>query len=300
MEDVIKTEGLTKHYGRAVGVEGLDLEVKQGEVFGFLGPNGAGKTTTIRLLLDLIRPTKGRASIFGLDTQRHSIEIKRRLGNLPGELSLYSNLTGEELLTYLASLRGGVDWTYVNELKDRLDIDITRRISAYSHGMKQKLGLIQALMHRPALLILDEPTLGLDPIIQHEFYRLIDEVKAEGRTVFLSSHILQEVERTCDRVGIIRQGHLVAVEEIDILKARAMQQVEIVFAGPVPAEAFGRIPNVRDLSNDGATIRFSVHGHLDEVVKTAARFPIVDFRTREPSLEDVFLAYYSKEKAHAL
>ncbi len=204
MDDmVIRTEGLTKFYGRQRGVIDVNMEVQRGEVFGYLGPNGAGKTTTIRLLLDFIRPTRGRATIFALDTHKHSRDIRRRIGHLPGELALYENLTGAELLRYTGHLRGGVEWKFVEELAARLECNLSQPIRSLSHGNKQKIGVIQAFMHKPELFILDEPTIGLDPLMQQEFYRLIAEVKAEGRTVFLSSHILPEVERVCDRVAII-------------------------------------------------------------------------------------------------
>lgn len=292
---IIETEGLTKFYGKVRGVEDLNLAVKEGEVFGYLGPNGAGKTTTIRLLLDFIRPTRGQARLFGLDARQHTVEIKQRLGNLPGELALYRNLTGAQLLAYFANLRGKVDPGYVQQLAQRLDIDLSRPIKVYSHGMKQKVGLLQALMHQPELVILDEPTIGLDPLVQQEFYRLIAEVKAEGRTVFMSSHILPEVERTCDRVGVIRQGRLVTVEEVTALKAKALRTMEIHFAAPVPPEAFRTLPGVTDLAVENATLRCTVRGSVDALVKAAARFNVVDLKVHEPSLEEVFLAYYISE-----
>jgi ABC-2 type transport system ATP-binding protein len=292
---IIETEGLTKFYGKVRGVEDLNLAVKEGEVFGYLGPNGAGKTTTIRLLLDFIRPTRGQARIFGLDAHQHTVEIKQRLGNLPGELALYRNLTGAQLLAYFANLRGKVDPGYVQQLAQRLDIDLSRPIKVYSHGMKQKVGLLQALMHQPELVVLDEPTIGLDPLVQQEFYRLIAEVKAAGRTVFMSSHFLPEVERTCDRVGIIRQGHLVTVEEVTALKAKVLRTMEIHFAAPVPPEAFRTLPGVTDLAVENSILRCTVRGSVDALVKAAARFTVVDLKVHEPSLEEVFLAYYTPE-----
>ncbi len=294
---IIETEGLTKYYGRVRGVEDLTLTVRQGEVFGYLGPNGAGKTTTIRLLLDLIRPTRGTVRLFGQEVRNHAAAVKARLGNLPGELALWDNLTGRELLTFVGNLRGGVDWAWVEELARRFDLDLSRRIGTLSHGNKQKVGLIQAFAHKPDLIILDEPTTGLDPLMQQEFYCLIDQVKAEGRTVFLSSHILPEVERTCDRVGIIREGHLVAVEEVSELKRKRLRQMELTFSQPVPATAFD-LPGVHEVKQTDNSLRFFVDeapGTLDSVIKRAAQFPVVDLRYEQATLEDIFLTYYRKE-----
>ena len=215
---------------------------RPGEVVGYLGPNGSGKTTTIRLLLDFIRPTKGRAEIFGMHARLDSLAIRRRVGYLPGELSAYEGLTGWELLTYFANLRGGVDWTYAETLAERLELDLTRKIRTLSRGNKQKVGLVQAFMGKPELLILDEPTGGLDPLMQQEFYRMVREAKLQGQTVFLSSHVLAEVERIADRVGIIREGSLVLDEEVAALKAKALRQLEIHFTEPAPIEAFRDIP----------------------------------------------------------
>ena len=297
-DSAILTEGLTKFYGSQRGVVELNLEVRPGEVFGFLGPNGAGKTTTIRLLLDMIRPTNGHAAIFGLDCRRDSREIRRRTGYLPGELSLYENLTGAELLNYLGHLRGGVDRKSIERLAGRLDCDLSRPIRTLSQGNKHKVGLIQAFMHKPDLLILDEPTSGLDPLIQREFYRLIAEVKAEGRAVFLSSHVLPEVERMCDRVGIIREGQLVAIETVSALKAQALRELEIHFAASVPQEAFAHLAGVRDVTVENGVLRCTVVGTVDSIVKAAAQFEVVNVISHEPSIEEVFLTYYSPGGNH--
>jgi len=294
---IIETRKLTKYYGKVRGVEDLDLAVREGEVFGYLGPNGAGKTTTIRLILDLIRPTRGTALLFGQEVRGHAAELKARLGILPGELALWGNLTARDLLTFLGNLHGGLDWVWVNEMAQRLDLDLSRRVGTFSHGNKQKVGLIQAFAHKPSLLILDEPTTGLDPLIQQEFYRLIDEVRAEGRTVFLSSHILPEVDRVCDRVGIIRDGHLVAVEEIAELKRKRLRQMELTFGQPVPPSAFD-LPGVREVAKTDSSLRFFVDeapGSLDGVVKRAAQFELLDMRYQQATLEDIFLTYYRKE-----
>jgi ABC-2 type transport system ATP-binding protein len=296
---VIRTEDLTKSYGRRRGVSGVNLAIRRGEVFGYLGPNGAGKTTTIRTLLDMIRPTRGRASIFGLDTQQASLAIHQRVGYLPGELELYENMTGAEVLRYLGHLRGGVAPHRVQELAERLDSDLSRPVKTLSHGNRQKIGLIAAFMHQPELLVLDEPTLGLDPLVQQAFYRLLAEVKAEGRTVFLSSHILPEVERVCDRVGIIREGKIIAEEDVAALKARALRRLEIHFAQPVPPEAFAGITGVRDLTVEDSLLRCTVMGSLDALVKAAAQFEVLNVVSHEPSLEEIFLAFYGGGESHA-
>lgn len=290
---IIHTSHLTKSYGKARGIVDLDLAVRPGEVFGYLGPNGAGKTTTIRTLLDFIRPNTGSATVFGLDTHRESLAIRGRVGYLPGELSLYEGMTGREFLRYMANLRGGVAWSRVEELAGRLAANLAQPIRILSHGNKQKLGLIQAFMHQPELLILDEPTQGLDPLVQHEFYRLIAEARAAGRTVFLSSHVLPEVERTCDRVGIIREGVLVAVEDVASLKAKALRRLEIRFAAPPPLAAFAGLPGVRDLRIESSSLHSQVAGSLDAMIKAAARFEVLDVISTEPSLEEIFLTYYA-------
>jgi len=290
---IIHTEGLTKYYGKNRGIIDVSLDVKQGEVFGYLGPNGAGKTTTIRTLLNFIRATRGQATIFGFDARRESIETRRRIGYLPGEMELYDNLTGEEFLRYNGHLRGEVEWEHVEQLAQRMDSDLSQRIGTLSHGNRQKLGLIQAFMHQPQLLILDEPTLGLDPLMQQEFYRLIAEVKAEGRTVFISSHIMPEVEKVCDRVAIIREGKLITVEDVDTLKARALRHLEVHFAVPVPPEKFTDIDGVQDVIVESDTLRCTVTGRLDAFVKTAAQFEVINLVSQEPSLEEIFLTYYS-------
>ena len=292
MTAIIETEKLTKSYGVHRGVIEVDLVVEQGEVFGFLGPNGAGKTTTIRLLLDLIRPTSGRARVFGLDTTRDAVAIHRRLGYLPGEFALYDRLTGGQTLEYFANLRCGVDRDYQRSLIERFDLDPSRRFREYSKGNKQKVGLIAALQHRPELLILDEPTSGLDPLVQQTFFEVLREAVAEDRTVFLSSHVLSEAEKTCDRVGIIREGRLVKVDRVDALRDLAVHQVELRFAGPVPAAEFERIAGVTNVAVDDHVLRMHVSGPIGPVVRAAARFELADFVSREPSLEETFLAEY--------
>jgi ABC-2 type transport system ATP-binding protein len=294
---VLAAEGLTKFYRRHRGIEDVTFTVEAGEVFGFLGPNGAGKTTTMRIFLDLIRATRGRATVFGLDTRADGIEIRRRIGYLPGELALYGHMTAGDHLRYLAHLRGGVPRGAIEELADRLDCELDRPIDQLSRGNKQKVGVIQAFVHRPDLLILDEPTSGLDPLLQHEVHALIREARADGATAFLSSHNLPEAEALCDRVGIIRTGWLVAVERIDDLKQRALRRLEIHFDGPVREDEFRTLPGVRDLSAHDSVVRFTVTGSLDPVIKAASRHTVLNVISDEPSLDEIFLTYYGEADA---
>jgi ABC-2 type transport system ATP-binding protein len=286
---------LIKRYGSQRGVEDLSLEVERGECFGYLGPNGAGKSTTIRVLLDLIRPTSGTATVLGLDSRRDAVEIHRRVGYLPGELALYEKLTAGELLRYLASLRGGVDAAYTSELAGRLQLELHRPIRSLSRGNKQKVGLVQAFAHRPELLVLDEPTSGLDPLVQQVFHALVRETVADGRTVFLSSHVLSEVQHVADRVGIIREGRLVAVEDVGALHGRAVRELEVRFADGVPREALAAARGVRDVEVEGPVARLLVEGSPDALLKELSRHHVVDLLSHEPDLEDVFLSYYSPD-----
>jgi ABC-2 type transport system ATP-binding protein len=292
METVIRTEGLTKQYGSHRGIIDVDLEVRQGEVFGFLGPNGAGKTTTMRILLDLIRPSGGRAEVFGMDATRDAVAIHRRVGYLPGEFDLYDRLTGWQTIEYFGNLRGGVDRDYVKRLTDVLDLDPGRRWREYSRGNKQKVALVVALQHRPDLLILDEPTSGLDPLIQQSFFELMREARGEGRTIFLSSHIIDEVDRTCDRVAIIREGRLVQVDRIEAVRRLAFHHVELQFAAPVSGELFTAIDGVSRVAADDGRVTMRVSGPIGRVIEVAAAHGLVDVISREPNLEDVFLAQY--------
>jgi ABC-2 type transport system ATP-binding protein len=294
MVAIIAVDDLTKSYGRSRGVTHVTFKVDEGSVFGFLGPNGAGKTTTLRVLMGLLRPTSGHASVAGLDCWGQSVEVKKLVGYLPGELSLDPNLTGGQILEYFANLRGGVDKAFAESLIARLELDTRKRFREYSRGNKQKVGLVQAFMHKPRLLVLDEPTSGLDPLNQQVFYKLVAETRAEGRTVFLSSHILPEVEHTCDRVGIIREGKLVRVDDVSALKDLRHHEVEIAFAGPAPVDAFQSLPNVTAAvaENSGAIARLTVQGDLGEVLRVAVERGAVNLTTHEPSLEDIFLRYY--------
>ena len=294
MTTLVETQGLTKRYGSSRGIEDVTFTIDEGEVFGFLGPNGAGKTTTIRTLMGLLRPTAGSAHIGGLDCWEQSTDVKRLVGYLPGELSLDPNLTGGQILEYFGNLRGGVDQTYLKQLIARMGLDPTRKFRQYSSGNKRKIGIVQAFMHRPRLLILDEPTNGLDPLNQQEFDRMVNEVREDGRTVFLSSHILTEVEQTCTRVAIIREGRLVRVGGVAELKGLKRHEVTITFAGAAPAEAFKSLDGVEqvDALPDGHTLRLTVSGGLDGVIKAAAQYQVVTLTSQEPSLEEIFLRYY--------
>jgi len=294
MTAIIQIEKLTKSYGEHRGIIDVELDVEQGEVFGFLGPNGAGKTTTIRVLLDLIRPTSGRALVFGIDSSIDPVAIHRRVGYLPGEFTLYDRLTGGQTLTYFANLRGGVDPAYQASLIERFDLDPSRKFKEYSKGNKQKVGLVIALQHRPELLILDEPTSGLDPLVQQTFFEFLRDVVGNGSTVFLSSHILSEAEKTCDRVAIIRDGRLAMVDRVDALRDLAHHQVELRFAGPVPAAEFTALPGVSEVTADDHVLRMRVSGAITPVVRAAARYELLDFVSREPSLEETFLAQYDR------
>ena len=291
----ISTVGLSKDYGSGRGLFDLTLEVERGEIFGFLGPNGAGKSTTMRLLLDLIKPTAGRASVMGLDTRADSLEIRRRVGFLPGELALYPKLRGREMLGYLAELRGGVEPHVRESLAERFDADLDRPIRELSTGNRQKLGLIQAFMHDPEVVILDEPIAGLDPLVQQRFHALLAEVSAGGRTVFLSSHTLSEVERVTHRVAILRRGRLVVVDSLENLRRFAVQRLEIEFEAPVPAAQFRRLPGVREVHEDGRRLAVAYEGSADAVVKAAALHDVRALRTRDEDLEAIFLRYYEDE-----
>ncbi len=294
MTAIIEVDSLTKRYGSKRGITDVTFQVEEGEIFGFLGPNGAGKTTTIRTLMALLRADAGTARIAGMDVWQQSVEIKKLVGYLPGELSLDPNLTGGQILEYFGHLRGGIDQAYLKQLIARLDFDPSRKFRQYSSGNKRKIGIIQAFMHRPRLLILDEPTSGLDPLNQQEFDHMVKEVRDDGRTVFLSSHILSEVEQTCNRVGIIREGQLVRVGGVAELKDIKRHEVVITFADAAPVEAFKALDGVEQVETlpDGHSLRLTVSGGLDAVVKAAAQHPVVTLTSHEPNLEEVFLRYY--------
>ncbi|MGH1489153.1 MAG: ABC transporter ATP-binding protein [Acidimicrobiales bacterium] len=306
MDDiVIRTSGLTKLFGPVKALDGLDLEVSKGEVFGFLGPNGAGKSTTIRILLDLVRPTAGTAEVFGQPPHRHRPETRAGIGYLPGELRMPGRATAGEYLHYLTRLRHGRGNDQIAALAERFDLNLGRPIAKLSKGNKQKIGVVQAFIHQPDLLILDEPTSGLDPLLQHEFQDLMKQRCTEGATVFMSSHVLSEIEHVADRVAIIRAGKLVDIEDITTLRHRAGQEVELRFAEPVDIAAFERLAGVSDPSvtvdsrrdsggGDSGTwvLRCVLRGEPDELLKVAAQHRIVGWNAADRDLDDLFLDYY--------
>src|ERR1700732_1512468 len=297
MTAMIDVQGLSKSYGSKVGITDVSFQVEEGDVFGFLGPNGAGKTTTIRLLMALLRADAGTARISGLECWKQSVEIKRLIGYMPGEPALDPNLTGGQILEYFANLRGGVDQAYLKQLVERFELDTSRKFRQYSTGNKRKVVLIQAFMHRPRLLILDEPTSGLDPLNQQEFDRLVFEARDEGRTGFLSPHVLSEVEKTCSTVGIIRDGRLVRLGDVAEVKAIKRYEMTITFANAIPAETFKTLDGVIELTalNEGRALHLAMQGPADAVIKAAARYPVVSLTSYEPSLEDIFLRYYEAD-----
>ncbi len=299
MSAVVRADRLTKFYGSARGIVDTSFEIVAGEVFGFLGPNGAGKSTTIRLMLDLIRPTSGRVELFGLDPQKDGIEIRRRVGYVPGDLRLYERLTARDLLQYFAHVRGMRGLGAAPRLVEQLQLELDRPIRALSKGNRQKVGLVQAMMHRPELLVLDEPTSGLDPLVQQTFNDLLREATGEGRTVFLSSHMLGEVQRVADRVALVREGRIELVEEVETLRRRAFTRVEVSFADAPPADAFTGIPGVRELERRGDSVLFVLEGTADPLVKALALHRVLSLDVHEADLEDIFLTLYRNESPHA-
>ena len=297
MHDIaILAQALTKNYGRVQALRGVDLEVNKGEIFGFLGPNGAGKTTTIRCMLDMIRPNSGTLRLLGLNPQIDSVAVRAKVGYLPGELAFEGNVTVEATLRYLASLRGNnIDWTFVRQLAERLELDLKPQFKNLSKGNKQKVGVIQALMHRPELLLLDEPTSGLDPLIQQEVLKLVHEARNAGATVFFSSHILSEVEEMAERVAIIRKGVVVETAEVNSLMRRSVRRARIHFEQAVEVNGLKNIQGITILSRDETSINLQIEGGMDALIKALAKYPVRDFETERPSLEEIFMAYYEEK-----
>jgi ABC-2 type transport system ATP-binding protein len=296
----IETRGLTKVFGPTVAVENLNLRIEPGQIFGFLGPNGAGKTTTIRVLLDLHHPSSGTARVLGLDSRRDSVAIHRRCGYLPGELELYPRITGKHLIDWFASARGGVNVPWLDLLVERFEVALNRPLRELSKGNRQKLGIVLAFMHQPQLLILDEPTSGLDPLMQDQFHRLLRETTATGRTVFLSSHELDEVQRVADQVAIIRNGRLVVADTVQHLREQAPQTIEARFAAPIPTAAFERLDGVQLVHSVGERITLRVVGRLAPVLRAIADHDPIDVVARHADLDELFLSYYrEQEPEHA-
>jgi len=291
----IETKNLTKYYsrGKVVGVKNLDLSVSEGEIFGFIGPNGAGKSTTIRLLLDLIRPTSGQASIFGLDCHKNTVKIKEEIGFLPGEIFLPESMSGRECLNYFKGFKRKIDQKYENRLVNRFGLDLRKKVGDYSKGNKQKLAIILALIHKPKLLILDEPTSGLDPINQTEFYNTITDTKKWGTTTFFSTHILQEAEKICDRVGIIKNGKLLAIENIDDFREKNIRTISLETTESLPLSGL-KISGVKKIERTTSGYRLTTSGKNGQILKTLSKFRVEDIKISEPSLEEIFMHYYEK------
>lgn len=290
---MIETRGLTKYYGHTRGIDGLDLSVEAGEFFGFIGPNGAGKSTTIRTLLGLLRPTRGSAAVFGLDVTSRGTDIRRRLGYIPAEIGFYGGMTGEAILR-LASLMHGVDPDRGRDVAARLDLDLQRKADELSTGNRKKLAIVLALQHRPELVILDEPSAGLDPLMQGVLFDLLREEHRRGATVFFSSHVLDEVQRTCRRVAIVRNGRIVEVAEIETLRQRHLKRVRAVFRSEPPARAL-TIGGVTNLAVDGDSARFDFTGPPRALLAMLTRRRVVDVTIEDPTLDDVFLHYYGRD-----
>jgi len=292
--EAVRTWSLGKRFGRTEALRGVDLIVPRGVVFGYLGPNGAGKSTTIRIITGLIRPSAGGVAVLGQDVGQDRDAAQRLIGYLPGDFVAYQELTGEQYLRYLGALRGGVSWALVERLAERLDLGLRQRIGTLSHGNRQKVGIVQAFMHEPQLLVLDEPTSGLDPIVQREFLRLVREVRAEGRTVFLSSHVLSEVEAVADVVGILREGRLVVTDTIERLQHQALRRIDLVFAQPPPGDLLRGVPGVRDVRIDGRTAAVTVAGSTAELLRVAAPRGVENVVTHEADLGEIFLGWYER------
>ncbi|MFN2251776.1 MAG: ABC transporter ATP-binding protein [Anaerolineae bacterium] len=291
---MIETNGLTVYYGRHRGIDGLTMTVDPAQVYGFLGPNGAGKTTTLRVLLDIIRPSRGTAELFGLDCQKDGVEIRRRVGYLPGELSLYPQLRASQYLNMVNSVRGNTaDPAYISYLCDYLSLDPSRRMRTYSRGNKQKIGLVAAFMGRPELLLLDEPTSGLDPLVQQSVLDLVRQARDEGRTVFLSSHVLSEVQAVCDRVGIIRDGRLAATESVEDLVHGQIHRITMRFEQMPPVGLFDQ-DGLSEISRGDQHVTVEVTEGLNRMLLQAARYGVSDIETHQVSLEDVFMRYYGR------
>ena len=286
-------DGLSKDYGDQNGLFDCNLKIEKGEVFGLIGPNGAGKSTLIKLLMDLVKPTSGTAQIFGKDSQRDSLELKRIIGYLPGEMMYFPGVTAKYILKLMMNLRGHNDHSEILRLSERLQLDLNRKFQDLSHGNKQKLGLIQAFMHKPQLLILDEPTLGLDPLIQRELQAIIKEYVAVGNTVILSSHVLSEIEAICDRIGLIDNGQIVKVGTLSELRSSRVHMVRAVFEGPLPSLDELNSRKVESISIDGSTISFQVRGSFDAVAKLLASYRVLELDSRELSLQEVFFSEVS-------
>ncbi|MFL2768168.1 MAG: ABC transporter ATP-binding protein [Dehalococcoidia bacterium] len=290
---IVKVSNLTKFYGKTKGIEKVSFEIHEGEIYGLMGPNGAGKTTTLRSMLNLISSDSGKTNILGKDVNELSSKEIRNISYLPGEFEMYSNLTGKQYLTYISNLRNAKT-NNIHLLSDQLDLDLNKKINALSKGNKQKIGIVQAFMNSPKLAILDEPTSGLDPLKQQEFQNIVKEQNKEGCSVLLSSHILNEIEDLCEKVGIIKDGTLIASEQISALKNKTIKKYEVTFENPPSINKLSEIKGIYDLKIKDEIVTFTIKGNIDDMIKTISKFTVINLRILEPDLEEIFLTYYHK------
>ncbi len=295
METIIQTTNLTKFYGKSRGIKDVSITVNKGDIFGFLGPNGAGKSTTIRTILDFIRPTSGSATIFGMDCRKDSVAIRKRIGYIPGDFGLYGHMTGWKFLEYFGGVRGGFDAASATELANRMDIKLDRKMKEYSRGMRQKVAIIQAFMNSPDLIIMDEPTNGLDPLVQQSFMDMLRERADRGTTIFMSSHVLSEVEKACNRVAIIKEGSIVAEEKVDELRQKSGKVLEVRFKEPLNREIF-YLPGISNVTRSNGTYRMTVTGNMEELLKEISAYKLADINIHQMTLEDIFMHYYEEAK----
>jgi len=295
-EPVIVIDNLYKSYGKVQAVKGISMHVEQGEIFGFLGPNGAGKTTTIRCMLDVIRPTSGTLRVLGLDAQRDKMELHQRIGYLPGDVRLPGQMTGKQVINYFSRLQGR-EPVLLNDLVERFDVEMKRPLKSYSKGMRQKIGVVLAFMCDPQVLILDEPTSGLDPLLQRTFNEFLLEEQARGKTIFMSSHIMSDVEKVCQRVAVIRQGEIVTIEEVEKLRQKAGQRVIVEFGDAVDADEVARMPGVSMVTSHNSAYHFNVSGSMDALIKALSHHKVLRLQAEEAPLEEVFLKFYENPQA---
>jgi len=295
-EPVIVINNLFKSYGKVQAVKGISMRVEQGEIFGFLGPNGAGKTTTIRCMLDVIRPTSGTLRVLGLDAQRDKMELHQRIGYLPGDVRLPGQMTGKQVINYFSRLQGR-EPVLLKQLLERFDVEMKRPLKGYSKGMRQKIGVVLAFMCDPEVLILDEPTSGLDPLLQRTFNEFLLEEQARGKTIFMSSHIMSDVEKVCHRVAVIRQGEIITIEEVEKLRQKAGQRVTVEFGDPVSADEVAQMPGVSMVTSHNHAYHFNVSGSMDALIKALSRHEVLRLQAEEAPLEEVFLKFYENPQA---
>jgi beta-exotoxin I transport system ATP-binding protein len=298
-EPVIVIDKLEKSYGKIQAVRGISMSVERGEIFGFLGPNGAGKTTTIRCMLDVIRPSAGTIRVLGMNAQRDKLAMHQHIGYLPGDVRLPGTMTGKQVIDYFSRLQG-LEPVLLNDLVARFDVEMKRPMKSYSKGMRQKIGIVLAFMCDPEVLILDEPSSGLDPLLQKVFNEFLLEEQARGKTIFMSSHIMSEVEKVCHRVAVIRKGELVTVEEVEALREKAGQRVTVEFGDAVTEEELARIPGVNMVRKSNSSFHFNVRGSMDPLIKALSQHEVARLQAEEAPLEEVFLKFYEEpEKATA-